>query len=206
MLKTNKNIQNKQIEKNTLLADLNKTKPLGESVITKMAFFIILRGAAGVGKTTVGQELARALHGECLHIDKILEKNKLGYVIGEKLVPEENFFKINNLICPHIKKQLQQGTSVVLEGNFYHKSQIEDIAEKVGGRFFVFTLEASLEECVRRDAKRNPIGRKRIMDVYKLVSSFDSGIIVDTNGKNPAEINKEIASYLPNISFPLNFL
>jgi shikimate kinase len=165
-----------------------------------MTYIIILRGPAGVGKTVIGKKLAKNLGGECIHIDKVLEENGLDYIIGEKWVPEENFFKVNQIISQHVKKQLHKGKIIVLEGNFYHKSQIKDLLEKIPSKFFAFTLKAPLKECVSRDTKRKGIGKERIKDVFRLVSAFDYGTLINTSKKTPAEIVKEIISYLPKPS------
>ncbi|MBR9691429.1 hypothetical protein GOV06_01460 [Candidatus Woesearchaeota archaeon] len=162
-----------------------------------MSYFIIIRGPAGVGKTLVGKKLATNLSGECIHIDKVLHESGLDYIVGEKWVSEKNFFKVNQIISQHVKKQLQKGKIIVLEGNFYHQSQIKDLLEKIPNKFFAFTLKAHLKECVNRDTKRKGIGKERIKDVFRLVSAFDYGVLINTSKKTPAEIVKEIMSYLP---------
>ncbi|MFO8016108.1 MAG: AAA family ATPase [Candidatus Woesearchaeota archaeon] len=162
-----------------------------------MSYVIILRGPAGAGKTLIGKRLASNLEGECIHIDEVLKENGLDYIVGERCVPEKNLFKVNDMISQHVKKQLQKGKMIVLEGNFYHKSQIKDLFEKIPGKFFAFTLKASLDECVNRDTKRKGIGKERVEDVFRLVSAFDYGTVIDTNKKTPAVIVKEIMTYLP---------
>ncbi|VVB61303.1 Shikimate kinase [uncultured archaeon] len=163
-----------------------------------MSYLVILRGPAGVGKTTVGEKLAEVLNGECIHIDKILDDNGLGYISGEKWVPEINFLKVNEILEPHINEQLNKGMVVVVEGNFYHKSQIEDILRKVRHKYYSFTLKAGLETCINRDKNRSGIGKERVKAVFKLVSTFDYGIVIDTEDKMPEHVVKEIISHLPN--------
>ncbi len=161
-----------------------------------MSYFIIIRGPAGVGKSTIGNKLAESLHGECIHIDKVLEEHGLGYILGEKNVPEENFFKVNEILKHYINEQLNKGKIIILDENFYYKSQIKDLLEKIPHKHYAFTLKADLQNCIKRDKDRNGIGADRIKDVFKLVSAFDYGIIINTNNKTPDKIVREILSNL----------
>ena len=139
-------------------------------------YFIIIRGPAGVGKTTTGNILAKNLKGYYVPFSKIITKNNLGYKRG-KWIPEKNFLKANKIIIPIISKKLSKGKNVVLESNFYHKSQIKDLIKKVNyPNTLVFTLKANLKELISRDKRREEkkrIGEKRVRDVYNLVKIFD---------------------------------
>jgi len=46
-------------------------------------------------------------------------------------VSQKSFLKANKIVIPSVKKKLQQGIPVVFDGNFYWKSQIEDLIEKL---------------------------------------------------------------------------
>lgn len=166
-----------------------------------MSYYIIIRGPAGVGKTIIGEKLAEKLNGQLISFDMVLDENGLGYVPGEECVPGENFFKANKIVFSLADNELKKGEIVVIEGNFYHISPLEDLIDQLDYPHFVFTLKASVNECVERDKTRKGIGEKRIKDVYNLVSRFDYGQIVDTNNKVPEEIIQEIILYLSNSSF-----
>ena len=161
-------------------------------------YFIILRGPAGVGKTTIGKRLARRLRGYHVPFSQILKKHNLHYK-GGKWIPEKNLLKANKIIIPIILKKLKEGKNVILESNFYHKSQIEDLIKNIPYQYPIFTLKANIKELISRDKGRKEktkIGEKGIKVVYKLVKKFDYGIIIDTNNKNIEQTIKEIKSFL----------
>lgn len=151
---------------------------------------IIIRGPLGIGKTTIAKEVAKNLNAKYLSVDKLLEENNLDKVdkkIGK--VPLNNFLKVNKIIS-RLKGDL------VIDGNFYYKKQIEDLIKKIG-KIKVFTLKASLNECIRRDkSRKNQLGKKAAREVFNLVSKFDYGKIVDTENKTSEEVVKLILKEL----------
>ena len=166
-----------------------------------MSYYIIIRGSAGVGKTIIGKKLAEKLNAELISFDKILDEKELGYVPGEECVPEKNFYKANEMVFSLADATLKKGKIVVIEGNFYHFAPLEDLIEQLDYPHFVFTLKASLNECVERDKTRKGIGEKNVKDVYKLVSRFDKGQIIDTSNKMPGKVVQEVISFLSNSGF-----
>jgi predicted kinase len=75
---------------------------------------------------------------------------------------------------------LETGTPVVLDGNFYWKSQIKDLEKRLHHRHFVFTLRAPLSVCIERDAGREaPHGSPAAREVYAKSTKFDYGVEVD---------------------------
>ena len=162
-----------------------------------MSYLILIRGPAGVGKTTIAKLLAKELSTECIHIDKVLKKHGLEYIKDEKWVPPENFLKVNGIIESDTKKKLKGGKIVIIEGNFYQKEVIEDILKKIKCEHYFFDLKADVKECIERDKTRKSIGPDSIKAVHDLVSEFEHGQLIDTAGKTAKEVIKEIISYLP---------
>lgn len=163
-----------------------------------MAYYIIIRGPAGVGKSTVAGRLAKRLKGIHISFDKIMHDNRLDKIEGSG-ISENNFIKANEIAIPKATKNILKGKIVVFDGCFYHKSQLEHLVKNLQYSHFDFTLKAPLEECILRDGKRSKnirIGEKSIKDVYRLVSKFDYGNIIKTHNKTLDEIVKEIL-FLP---------
>lgn len=159
-------------------------------------YFIIIRGPAGVGKTATAKLLAEKLNAYVIDIDKLLEKYGLDIVDpNQGQIDEKNLLKINKITIPKVIKKLKEGKIVILDGNFYSRKQIDDLIKKIKFKSFIFTLKANLQECIKRDKTRKELGEQNIKDVYKLVSRFDYGIIVDTRNKPIEEVVKEIMSY-----------
>lgn len=133
------------------------------------------------------------LDGYYISFDKILRDNDLDYIPGEKCIPESKFLAANKIVIPITQKMLFNKQIVVFDGNFYHKSQIEDLITKLDNPYFVFTLKANLNECLTRNkAREYPLNKQSVKDVFELVSKFDYGTIIDTNNKTVKEITDEI--------------
>jgi len=161
-----------------------------------MAYYVVIRGPAAIGKTTVAKLLAKALRADYLSYDEIMKKHKLDSIVGDG-IPSANFVKANKLIIPYVRKSLDEGKIMVLDGCFYRKEQLVHLEKELGFDHFIFTLKASLPECIRRNAKRkNPMSKKTIKDVYSLVSTYNVGMNVGTSKMNGAETAKKMLVYL----------
>ena len=163
-----------------------------------MAYFIIVRGPLGVGKSTVSGKLAKILHAEYVSVDRVLEKRGLAKTDSD--YTPGDFIKANEYILPGMGTKLRKGKIVVFDGAFYFRKQIGHLIQNLNFPSFVFTLTAPLKVCVERDRKRkNSYGKEATTAVYKLVSRFDYGIAIDTNKKDVNKTVREILSYLPKI-------
>jgi len=163
-----------------------------------MTYFTIIRGSAGVGKSTISKLLAKIINAEVFHFDEILKELEMNYISGEKWIPLDKFLKADKLKIPEFREKLENGINIIIDGNFYHKEQIDDLIKNLNYNNHVFTLKADLDECIKRDKSRiNKLGEQSTKDVFNLVSAFDYGTNIDTNGKLPFEIVDEILSYLP---------
>ncbi|MEK7625561.1 MAG: class I SAM-dependent methyltransferase, partial [Patescibacteria group bacterium] len=104
-------------------------------------------------------------------------------VVGEG-IPVSNFLKANEIIAAEAKQANSQGKLVVVDGNFYHKEQIDQLVELLGKDIIVFTLKASVEGCIARDAARvKSYGEDAARVVHMFVSAFDYGTVIDTEEK-----------------------
>lgn len=157
-----------------------------------MSHFIIIRGPLGVGKSTIAAKLAEKIKGRVISIDAKLVELGFDKVQGES-IPLKNFLKVNEFILEDAKYYLEHNISVIFDGNFYFKEQIKDLIDKFSDyKCNVFTLKASLDSCVSRDARRNnSYGVDAARAVYFLVAKFDYGQIIFAEG-NSAEfvVNK----------------
>jgi len=158
-------------------------------------YFIILRGPAGMGKSTIAKLLSNKIKAEVFHIDNILDRLNLGYKQGGKWVPLNNFLEVDKKIISEINEKIKN-KKIIIEGNFYHKEHIKDLLKNINSKNYIFTLKTNVKTCIKRDSKRKSIGEKNIKDVHKLVSKFDEGILINTYNKNKEEIVKEIISHI----------
>lgn len=163
-----------------------------------MSYYIILRGPLGCGKTTIANELAKKLNGTHIAIDDYIEKNKLYREKEEGYISQKSFIKVNKMAAPHAEKLLKKGKVVVFDGNFYWKSQIEDLIKRLKHPHYVFTLKAPLKVCIERDSKRKrTYGTGAATVVYNKVMSFEYGRSIDVT-QSQDKVLKEIISYLPH--------
>jgi len=162
-----------------------------------MSFFIIIRGSAGVGKSTIAKKLTEVLGGYHFFFDEIMRENKLDTIVGDG-IPTENFVKANELVIPRAMEKLKEKCVVIFDGCFYRKEQIKNLKKNLPFKYYVFSLKASLKECLERNkARKKPMTKKTIEEVYHLVSKLETGIEIETSGKNVMEVVNEILKYLP---------
>lgn len=164
-----------------------------------MSYFIIIRGPLAVGKTTVSRQLTRILDGEYVSIDVVLEEHGLDRGDEEEgCIPAKNFIRGNRIIIPEIKRLLDNGKVVILDGCFYHREQIAHLKENLPYHHYVFTLKAPVDICIERDKGRDRVyGEGAAQAVHWLVSRFDEGTVIDTARKTLRETVEEITSLLP---------
>ncbi len=161
-----------------------------------MSYYIIIRGPLGIGKTTVAKKLARRLKAEYASIDSILEEENLDKIKG-KHISLGNFLKADKIILPKVKEKLNKGKIIVFDGNFYLKKQLLHIISSLRMPHYIFTLKAPLEVCIKRDSRRKrKYGQAATKTVYKLVTRFDYGTVIDTKNKTSEEVVKNIISHL----------
>lgn len=163
-----------------------------------MTYYIIIRGPLGCGKSTVSKELSKILNAEHISIDRILDENKLTEDKEEGYISQKSFKKANEIIIPKIKGLLNSGRIVIIDGNFYWKSQIEDLIKRLEKyENFVFTLKAPVEVCIDRDIERGRThGEEATRVVHKKSTEFVYGKVIDIT-KSLKKAIKDILSYLP---------
>ncbi len=153
-----------------------------------MERIILIRGPLGVGKSTVAKAVAEKLGASYVSIDGVLEELKLD-TADENGIPLENFLAAN----AHVIEKLKSETTTVIDGNFYHKEQVDDFVAHFGDAVRIVTLKAPVEVCVERDSMRErSYGEDAARAVHAMVSSFDVGTVIETDGKNMEEVVKEV--------------
>lgn len=164
-----------------------------------MSYLVIIRGPLGCGKTTVAKKLASRIKGKYFSVDKILKKYKLGYDVEDGNISQKSFLKTNEILSPEAKKFLDKNKPVIFDGNFYWRSHIEDLIQKLKVPYYIFTLHAPLEVCIERDKKRfKTYGVEAAEAVYKRSTSLDYGVEIDTT--EPIESTlKKIITFLPKL-------
>ncbi len=162
-----------------------------------MSYFIIIRGPAGIGKSTIARKLAEVLNSYHFSFDEIMRKNKLDIIVRDG-IPTENFVKANKLIISKAIEKLKSNKIVIFDGCFYRKGQLQHLERNLPFKHYIFSLKALLKDClVRNKTRKKPMTKKAIEDVYKLVSRLKVGIEIDTSGKNMMEVTNEILKHLP---------
>mgnify|MGYP001388829914 CR=1 FL=1 len=128
------------------------------------AYYIIIRGPLGIGKSTIAERLSKILNAKYVAIDRIVDNLKL--ITKEKEAgyrSQKNFIKANEIAVEKIKKILVNGKPVIFDGNFYWKSAIQDLEKRLRDyKGYVFTLKAPLKICIQRDDNRNKTHGKEV--------------------------------------------
>jgi predicted kinase len=156
---------------------------------------ILIRGPLGVGKTTIALELCKRLDGCYISIDALLSEHALDQ--GSNGIPARNFITANGYALPIAQAALSNGQPVILDGNFYYKSQIKHLLKRLPEPAYVFTLNASVAECIARDQGREHVyGKDAAAWVHYLVSRFTFGIPIATDGRTAAQVLDEIELHI----------
>lgn len=162
-----------------------------------MSYYIIIRGPLGSGKSTVSSKLCKLLNAEHISIDRVLDEHNLTKDKERGYISQKSFKKANEIVVPKIKDILKSGKLVVIDGNFYWKSQIDDLIERLKHTHRVFTLTAPVEVCIDRDIQRGKThGEAAARVVHKKSTEFTYGTVIDITQPLEKAI-KEILSHLP---------
>lgn len=157
-----------------------------------MSYCIIIRGPAGVGKTTISKELSNCIGADYISFDEIMNLNKLDTIVGDG-IPSENFVKANEIVIDMIKDK----TKVVFDGCFYRKEQIDHLLKNIKSEVIIFTLDATLDECLKRNKYRtNALSDENIKQVYLLVAEIKIGISINTFGKTSKQVVLELLNHI----------
>lgn len=114
----------------------------------------------------------------------------------EGYISQKSFKRANEIAVSQAEKSIKQGIPLIFDGNFYWKSQIEDLTERLPMKQYAFTLKAPLTLCIARDKERGEThGEAAAKVVHKKVNEFEYGIIIDVN-KPLEECVQEILSYI----------
>jgi len=168
------------------------------TLLRVVAYFILIRGSLGIGKSTIAKRLSKILNAGYFAVDRVLDEHDLTKEWEEGYISQKSFLKANKIIIPKAKKLLDKGALVIFDGNFYWKSQIDDLIKKLDYPSYIFTLKAPLDVCIERDSKRKKAhGKDAAMAVYKKSTEFDCGKSIDISKKSINQAVKEILSYLP---------
>ncbi|HEY1197693.1 MAG TPA: ATP-binding protein [Thermoplasmata archaeon] len=160
-----------------------------------MVFYVVIRGPLGVGKSTVAESLAKRIEAEHISIDRILDEHGLEEWDGG-YISQKSFLRANARAVERARGFLDKGTPVIFDGNFYWKSQIEDLLIQLDYRHYVFSLKAPLSVCIERDSRRvPPHGSEAAREVYAKSTEFDYGIGLDAT-RPVGSVVREIISHL----------
>ena len=159
---------------------------------------MIIRGPLGCGKSTVAAFVAKMIGAEHLSIDQILDEGGLKCDWEEGYISQKSFKEANTLAAVRANVALDKKKPVVFDGNFYWRSQMEDLLNKIKVQPYVFTLKASLATCIKRDSARTPPhGVDAATAVYQKTMSFEYGIGIDVEKNSAQQAANEILKYLP---------
>ena len=155
-----------------------------------VSYYIIIRGPLGVGKSTISERLAKLLGAEHIYIDRILDEHNLTLDKEQGYISRRSFKLANEILVPRVKKLLEKGTVVVIDGNFYWKSQVDGLISRLVYPHYVFTLKAPVKLCIERDNKREKkYGCDAALVVHKKATEFDYGVVIDATGSVNETVN-----------------
>lgn len=158
--------------------------------------YIIIRGPAASGKTTVAKLIAQKLNAKYVSFDDIMQEHSLDVVEGDG-ISAKNFLIANEFALNLLSGDEQY---VFFDGCFYRKEQLDHLRNRLGDKIIIFTLRVPLQECLLRNIERNsPMPQTGVKEVFDLVNSLKVGIDIFTMNKTPEDVAMEIISSLQRI-------
>ena len=164
---------------------------------------IILTGMMGSGKTTVGKELDKVLEEfDYVDIDNEIEKSTQKKISEIFLKHGEPFFRM--LETEKIKKFCQNGKKQIIStgGGACENETNRKIMSENGALIYLQTAPKEIFNRIKNETHR-PLLRKnfsveKIADILKKrePNYKKADIIIDTTGKSPENIAKEIVGVL----------
>ncbi|HZY69352.1 MAG TPA: AAA family ATPase [Thermoplasmata archaeon] len=146
------------------------------------AFYVIVRGPIGVGKTEVARRLARVLGALYISVDRILDRHRLERW-RNGFIAQASFRRSNVFVARAAAPVLAAGRPVVVDGNFYWESQIEDLARRIRRPHLVASLDAPLRVCIARERGRGSnFGVADVTAVYRKAMTVTAGVPIDARG------------------------
>ena len=163
-----------------------------------MSYYIIIRGPAASGKTTIARQLTKELKAHYIDFDAVLAMYNLDK-IDEDGISTQNFIKGNELILDDVKQKLESNRFVIIDACFYRKRHLHHVIKNIPYKHIIFSLKTPLKECLLRNkSRKGEMQPKDIKAVYKLVSKLDVGIPIQTKRKTVREVLEEIKKQVSN--------
>ena len=142
---------------------------------------ILLRGPAGVGKSTIGRQLQEQLPGSWANLDVDLFK----HMISKK----SSMFRsdtAHDVALYFLEKLLQSNTNMVIEEIFKEPfyNQTLELFEKYNCEVLTVFLTATVDTVVQRDeARAKNKGEDTIRMLHDQIASLNEKLVIDT-GQN----------------------
>jgi len=150
----------------------------------------------------VARNVASRIAAEYISIDRILEQRGLEDEWEAGYISQRSFLRANSFAAEEARRSLDADRPVVIDGNFYWKSQVEDLRLRLAYPHRVFTLRAPLSVCIERDGRRAPsYGAEAAAEVYAKATEFDYGTVLDANRPLGAVV-REVLALLPKDASP----
>ncbi|MFZ5365476.1 MAG: AAA family ATPase [Patescibacteria group bacterium] len=160
---------------------------------------LIIRGPAGVGKTTLAKSLQKDFDFEYINCDQLRRK-----IFGDDKWQKEYKIQAMQHAAEQASDLLNQGKNVIIDDVFEYPQQIEIIKKQLPIAKWV-TLEGTEELCIKRDIgrkegedERGYCGEEAIRYLYKhyLKEPIEGEIKVQTAEKTSREVSEEVKKKL----------
>ncbi len=159
-----------------------------------MKKLIVIRGALGVGKSTISKIVASKLNAEYILLDHIITDNRLDSDNG---IPLENFIKSNDIVLKQINNS--KNKLFILDGCFYYSEQIKDLKQKFKDEVIFITLKGSLQKCIERDSYREKVyGKDSATFVFNMTEGVKVGYEIWNENLTIDETVKKVLEYIQN--------
>jgi aminoglycoside phosphotransferase family enzyme/predicted kinase len=150
--------------KASMVADFHRYLRYAQSLLTeKRPWLCILHGVSGSGKSWLAREISESLYAIVVRSD--VERKRLAAnlsLVGDRLYDREFTEKTYETLMQRARGLIESNLPVLLDATFlavHHRDRARKLAEEVGARFLILSLEAPIETLYARiEARRRAAG------------------------------------------------
>jgi hypothetical protein len=112
------------------------------------------------------------------------------------------FLRANFVAAKECRRAFEEGRNSIVEGNFYWKAAILDLARRVSVPTAIVTLKVPLRTCIRRDRERSySYGEVATRQVFAKSERVKIGTKVDGRGTTALTVRRILARLRSGIDF-----
>ncbi len=143
--------------------------------------YLLIRGPAGSGKTTISLEIFRRLRRE-RNLTSYFSFDRIYLSYFASCFNRETMLEASDFMCEMIERQRARTYFGIIDGVF-SRPVYERVRTKLPGNLCTITLKAPLDLCLERNREREGIRKlpdQRVRNIWQQNSQWEIGKVIDS--------------------------